>query len=1010
MSSTSHRVRGGSRRAALACTLVATVGLALSASASAQDLVPQNDKLYFQAETVDTAAPVKALHKVRAIAAEPQRFVLQLDGPMSPARREALIEAGVVIGSYVPANAFIVDLSGADLASVEAMGFVRFVDEFRPSWKLSPQVLAGREYTSEDRKLLDMAGRVLVNVTLFENVNVADAERKLVQMPGVEFKFTEVIGGQSVVTLEMDRAKVADLAAHSAVQFVEDAPDVDYRNSTTRWIIQTNQVNNTPVYDAGIHGEGQIIGVLDGGVDSNHCSFSDTQPIGPSHRKIVAYNNSFSTSSHGTHVAGTAAGDSGTNNDLRGIAYGAKMAVNTIPSFTESGILQRLNLHHSQGARIHTNSWGDDGTTAYNSLARGFDVFLRNNEDDVVLLAVTNGSVLRNPENAKNLIAVGATQDTPSQASHCTAGIGPTADGRRKPEIYAPGCSTISANDDTACSTTSLTGTSMACPAVAGAAALVRQYYMDGFYPSGMENSLDAFTPSGPLVKATLLNSTRDMTGIGGFPSNLEGWGRTTLDDALFFPGDSRRLVVVDDVRNADGLTTGESVDYGLNVDGSGEPLRITMAFYDVPGASGASNPVVNNVDLVAISPSGTTYRGNNFSGGQSAPNGSADAINSVEQILVNNPEQGGWTVRIVGTAVNSGTQGYAIAASGAVSDGPTALSVNLDMAAPEIIAPGSSTELTIRVNPGDDMLVGGSTKLQLSIANGSFIEIGTTQISENVFRGTIPPVDCGDDPRFFLQAEGVTTGTVFFPPAGAADPLQIGVGEFAIELMDNFETDTGWTVSNDPSLTAGGWARGLPLGGGDRSDPATDSDGSGQCFLTDPNDGDTDVDGGPTILTSPAFDFSGSLDAQISYDRYYGNSDISDTFAVEISDGGPWVTVENVNPNGASTWTTRTINVADFVSLTSTVRIRFVASDSPNNSVFEAGVDNVVASGFSCESAAACLGDCDANGVVNFEDLVAMLFVFGSDDNGMCNADQTGRVDFDDLVTALFLFGPCPK
>jgi hypothetical protein len=226
---------------------------------------------------------------------------------------------------------------------------------------------------------------------------------------------------------------------------------------------------------------------------------------------------------------------------------------------------------------------------------------------------------------------------------------------------------------------------------------------------------------------------------------------------------------------------------------------------------------------------------------------------------------------------------------------------------------------------------------------------------------------------------------------------------------MDDFESDTGWTVTNDASLTAGAWERGLPLGGGDRSDPATDSDGSGQAFLTDPADDNTDVDGGPTILTSPAFDLSGLAEATISYDRWYENSDTSDFFTVEISDGGPWIEVEDVGPTSNGSWVTREINVSDFVNLTSNVRIRFATADDPNDSVLEAGVDAVGITSFTCESTAPCLGDCDDSGSVDFNDLTEMLFAFGDSASvESCDADESGVVDFNDLTTALFLFGPC--
>ncbi|MEQ9616775.1 MAG: right-handed parallel beta-helix repeat-containing protein [Phycisphaerales bacterium] len=58
----------------------------------------------------------------------------------------------------------------------------------------------------------------------------------------------------------------------------------------------------------------------------------------------------------------------------------------------------------------------------------------------------------------------------------------------------------------------------------------------------------------------------------------------------------------------------------------------------------------------------------------------------------------------------------------------------------------------------------------------------------------------------------------------------------------------------------------------------------------------------------------------------------------------------------------------------------------------------------------AVCFGDCDGNGTVAFNDLVAMLFEFGMGDApNACDADGNGTINFNDLVTALFLFGPCP-
>ena len=70
--------------------------------------------------------------------------------------------------------------------------------------------------------------------------------------------------------------------------------------------------------------------------------------------------------------------------------------------------------------------------------------------------------------------------EQPNQNNPSTGGIGPTFDGRRKPEIWAPGTGIFSASSTNTSGYVSSTGTSMACPAITGYCALVRQYYMEG--------------------------------------------------------------------------------------------------------------------------------------------------------------------------------------------------------------------------------------------------------------------------------------------------------------------------------------------------------------------------------------------------------------------------------------------------------------------------------------------------------------------------------------------------
>ena len=118
------------------------------------------------------------------------------------------------------------------------------------------------------------------------------------------------------------------------------------------------------------------------------------------------------------------------------------------------------------------------------------------------------------------------------------------------------------------------------------------------------------------------------------------------INDALHFSGEVRNDAVWD-VRNSDGLSTGEVATHHVDVVSNTMPLKIVLAWTEPPAQANTATPVINNLDLTVISPDGTqTFLGNNFAAGQSAVGGSADNLNNVEVVLVNTPAPGDWTVR----------------------------------------------------------------------------------------------------------------------------------------------------------------------------------------------------------------------------------------------------------------------------------------------------------------------------------------------------------------------------
>lgn len=285
------------------------------------------------------------------------------------------------------------------------------------------------------------------------------------------------------------------------------------------------------------------------------------------------------------------------------------------------------------------------------------------------------------PAHSKNALTVGALAHGNNTAVASFSNFGPASDGRRKPDIQAPGTSIRSAggndvdtnppaNPDQA-NIRSLSGTSMSTPTVAGGAALMRQYFYDGFYPTGAKVEADRRNPTGAEMKAVLLNGTAFLPVS---PDNTGGWGRIWLDANLFFAGDTRDMRSFA-VRNENGLRTGEQTEYRVQV-GAGQSFRATLVWNDPPGALGTGAALVNNLDLEVVDGGATLFRGNNIVGvgavANSVTGGTADVLNNVEQVLLTAPSAGVYTLRVKGTAVpgtsigGSNRQGYALVVSSA--------------------------------------------------------------------------------------------------------------------------------------------------------------------------------------------------------------------------------------------------------------------------------------------------------------------------------------------------------
>ncbi|MEJ5166926.1 MAG: S8 family serine peptidase, partial [Thermoanaerobaculia bacterium] len=462
----------------------------------------------------------------------------------------------------------------------------------------------------------------------------------------------------------LSQEELLKFAEREEVAYIEGDWNITLRNDITSWVIQSNEQNSYPYWDAGLKGEGEIIGHIDSPIYLDSCYFRDEEnPVGPEHRKIVAYRSPTMTDkeAHGTHTAGTAAGyaEGEPNN---GIAPSAKISHTNIIYIKgigggDSNLYDYLELAHQDGARVHTNSWGDDSTTQYTTLCYDIDKFSYDYPEDLVLFSVTNYERLKTPENAKNLLAIGATHQAPNQDMICSGGKGPTIDGRIKPEIFAPGCNINSASVLSPCATIKFSGTSMASPAVAGASAIVREYLKKNYFRSIQQ-------PSSSLIKAILINSGEDLTSVQGYPNFEEGWGRVLLKKTLPL-SDSQNKLFIEDLKKEEGIFEGEEKTYKIKISNSNTPLSITLVWTDPPAFPSSSQILINNLDLTLISPSGKIFKGNFIENGESREGGSYDSKNNVERVILNSPEEGYWEIKIKGTSIPLPPQNFSLVVTG---------------------------------------------------------------------------------------------------------------------------------------------------------------------------------------------------------------------------------------------------------------------------------------------------------------------------------------------------------
>jgi subtilisin family serine protease len=617
-------------------------------------------------------------------------FLIQFSSPPGREAREQLAGIGVDLLRYVPEDTFIARLRGVSLDRVRTAPLVQWVGEYRPACKVHPRLAAAARGALQTNQI------VAVNVLLAPQATPGEiAEvRSLFSTIAHESHLrqgTILRGGLAPHRLEA-------LAESSSVLWIERAPRRKLVDELAAKLVGGDDGRTgtpTVTQQLGFGGSGVTVCVADTGLDTG-----DTNTMHPDLRGRVTgfqyYGSSLTDGSdgygHGTHCAGIVAGNAATGetDPDTGAFYGLGVAsqanlfierifdddANEVDPFPSDATLTQDAVRN--GAAIGSNSWGNDVQGEYDTDAAQFDELVRDADpstpgDQPYILEFAAGNAgpdsqtVDSPATGKNVIATGASENVTGTLAE-TYGLyadgpdtmadfssrGPCEDGRIKPDLVAPGTWIASAASSAAPDEASIAwtviddyyvymgGTSMSGPHAAGAAAAFVQYYQ-----STHTNAM----PSPALVKAALINSANELDelngGPGPIPNNDEGWGRITLTNIIVtnVTTNPRYFEYVDQTVL---LTNGQVYVYHTLVQNSDQPFKVTLAYTDVAGFPGAIPALVNDLDLEAVGPDGTLYRGNQFAGNDSVPNApSPDNLNNVEAVHLSQPLPGDYLVRV---------------------------------------------------------------------------------------------------------------------------------------------------------------------------------------------------------------------------------------------------------------------------------------------------------------------------------------------------------------------------
>lgn len=572
-----------------------------------------------------------------ALFSETYFVLLQFDQLPDKQARLKLENAGINLHEYLPGNAYYAAVKSDFDFATAARWNIASVNAIPAAYKINPGL---KNYKPSYNK----SDNTLIAISYSPSLEKEQVEAELAKAGAVvmntKFKATNVIFIQPDIRV-INQIAALPFVNTIGLQNISDKL-LNYNSRAIHGVETLNAANGR-----NLNGKGVTIGIGDNADISTHIDFAG--------RSIARL--PYIPSNHGIHVTGTAAGAGIINPKYQGMAPRASIinqffsdVITSVPTYVKDNNLMVTNNSYfsaeneclGEGEYDVLSNYIDQQTARYPQLTH---VFAAGNDGELSCspLPPFFGTVKSGWQSAKNVLTVGAMNARDNSIASFSS-RGPLKDGRIKPDITANGwavASTIVNNNYAADY-----GTSMSAPAVTGAMALLIERYRQ---LHGGSN------PTAALMKTLLCNTAEDLGNAG--PDYTFGFGMLEAARAVDALEQNRYSV------NA--INNGSNATQNITVPANTRRIKIMLYWADTAAASNAATSLVNDLDLTVKTPGATIHYPLVLNPSPATVNNLAtegvDHINNMEQVVIDNPVAGNYTVSVAGFSVPFGPQEYVV-------------------------------------------------------------------------------------------------------------------------------------------------------------------------------------------------------------------------------------------------------------------------------------------------------------------------------------------------------------